>query len=88
MSKEIDNAADPTFAFSTQGSLHINDNAEAPNGDVRSKHISIVRACQEKDVDRLIRLATSEGGLLNDELRRKACEHNVQPDLRLPLAYG
>lgn len=57
-------------------SPQIEDSAEAANGHVESKHEAIARACQGNDIDNLIRLATSKGGLLNDELRRKACEGN------------
>ena len=30
-------------------------------------------ACQANDLDALVELATSEGGLLNDSLRQNAC---------------
>ena len=40
----------------------------------RTKELDILEACKCKDIDELRKLATSEGGLLNDELRRKACE--------------
>jgi len=35
----------------------------------------ILRACRENDLSSLITLATSDGGLLNDEIRRTACMH-------------
>lgn len=65
MSKTVNLIAGPTFRIPGQGSGQIEDEA---------KHASVTRACQEDDIDSLIRLATSEGGLLNDNLRRKACE--------------
>ena len=34
---------------------------------------SIEEACQRLDFDTLVELATSTGGLLTDELRRRAC---------------
>lgn len=39
-----------------------------------TKTLAILEACQWNDVDELRKLATSDGGLLNDELRRKACK--------------
>lgn len=30
-------------------------------------------ACAEQDLDALVELATSEGGLLDDNIRQKAC---------------
>ena len=38
-----------------------------------AKALAILEACKWKDIDELRKLATSEGGLLNDELRRQAC---------------
>lgn len=34
----------------------------------------IKQACREHDVDRLIELASTTGGLVLDELRQQACE--------------
>lgn len=34
----------------------------------------IRRACDMRDLDALVSYATSEGGLLEDELRQRACE--------------
>lgn len=42
------------------------------------KTAAILEACKCKDLESLRKLATSEGGLLTDELRRKACKF---PDL-------
>lgn len=42
------------------------------------KNAAILEACKWKDLESLRKLATSEGGLLTDELRRKACK---LPDL-------
>lgn len=33
----------------------------------------ILAACSARDLDALVELATSEGGLLNDSLRQNAC---------------
>lgn len=38
------------------------------------KTADILEACECKDIESLRQLATSEGGLLTDELRRKACK--------------
>lgn len=44
-----------------------------------TKTLAILEACQWHDIDELRKLATSEGGLLTDELRRKACVFTHQP---------
>jgi TBC1 domain family member 20 len=41
-----------------------------------TKREAIVRACREESVKQLIELATTRGGLLNDELRQSACKFN------------
>ncbi len=74
MSKAVDETAEPTLKLSGQGSSQLKDSAAALDGNVQSKHELIARACKENDFDNLVQLATSEGGLVNDELRRKACE--------------
>jgi TBC1 domain family member 20 len=40
---------------------------------VNAKQENIRRACTGRDLDALITYATSEGGLLHDDLRRAAC---------------
>lgn len=40
---------------------------------VAEKREHIRRACAARDLGALVSYATSEGGLLNDELRRSAC---------------
>lgn len=40
---------------------------------VAEKADHIRRACEARDLEALVSYATSEGGLLNDELRRLAC---------------
>jgi TBC1 domain family member 20 len=77
MSTAVDIPARPSCGVSEQVSSQTADSAEAAAANVESKHALIARACEENDIDNLIRLATSEGGLLNDELRRKACEYKV-----------
>jgi phage I-like protein len=74
MSKPVDKIAEPTCTVSGPGSSQTQDSADARNGNVESKHAAVACACQQKDIDNLIRLATSEGGLVNDDLRRKACK--------------
>jgi TBC1 domain family member 20 len=41
-----------------------------------TKREAIVRACREESVKQLIELATTRGGLLDDELRQSACTFN------------
>ncbi|ERF76378.1 hypothetical protein EPUS_07086 [Endocarpon pusillum Z07020] len=72
MSGTVDKTAGPTSRSSGQGSSQIEHSADAPSRETESKHVSITRACEESNIDSLIRLATSDGGLINDELRRKA----------------
>lgn len=45
--------------------------------EASTKTLAILEACKWKDVEELRKLATSEGGLLNDELRRKACKNTI-----------
>lgn len=47
--------------------------AHIPTRD-SEKTTAILEACKWKDLESLRKLSTSEGGLLNDELRRKACK--------------
>lgn len=47
--------------------------ADIPERD-SEKTATILEACRWKDLESLRKLATSDGGLLNDELRRKACK--------------
>lgn len=42
------------------------------------KKEAIRQACENKDIDRLVRLTESSGGLLDDALRRTACKHFLQ----------
>ena len=50
------------------------DDGKATNdNDGGHKYERIQQACNGKDVDKLRGFAASEGGLLDDELRRKAC---------------
>ncbi len=39
------------------------------------KKEAIRQACEEKNIDQLVRLTESSGGLLDDSLRRTACKH-------------
>ena len=45
----------------------------------RDKVHMILRACGDRDIDVLRELASSEGGLIEDEVRRAACMHALQP---------
>lgn len=36
---------------------------------------AIRHACETRDVEKLVSFATSEGGLIDDELRQMACEY-------------
>jgi hypothetical protein len=39
------------------------------------KKDAIRQACQDQDIDQLIRLTETPGGLLDDSLRQTACKH-------------
>ena len=41
------------------------------------KERTITQACEEHNLDELVRLADSAGGLLNDKLRCAACKHHA-----------
>lgn len=46
---------------------------EEPNPTLIKKE-KIIEACKTRDFDTLVSQATSEGGLLEDELRKAACK--------------
>lgn len=48
------------------------------------KSAAICRACDAGDVEALVSYATSEGGLLEDELRQRACTMRKCPVLDEP----
>jgi hypothetical protein len=48
------------------------------------KSAAIRRACDAGDVEALVSYATSEGGLLEDELRQRACTMRKCPVLDEP----
>lgn len=60
--KALDAMTDDSARSSEVQSVHDSEKVEA-----------IRRACDLRDIDALISHATSEGGLLKDELRRLAC---------------
>ena len=43
------------------------------------KETAIRQACDLRDIDALVSYATSEGGFLNDDVRRTACERYLIP---------
>lgn len=47
-----------------------------------AKAEAIQEACQWKDLTNLRALATAEGGLLSDELRRQACRYHQRHQVR------
>jgi hypothetical protein len=53
------------------GKLLYSDNADTARS---KKEEAIRKACNLRDLDALVSYATSEGGLLNDDLRRSACK--------------
>lgn len=55
--------------FSSEESLGTQQRAIAR----AEKSAAILRACDAGDVEALVSYATSEGGLLEDELRQRAC---------------
>lgn len=46
--------------------------------DLSDKRVAISTACREGDIEALIKLADSTGGLLDDEFRATACKLLVQ----------
>lgn len=44
-----------------------------------AKATEILEACKWRDIETLRALATSEGGLLSDDLRRQACSFDQTP---------
>jgi hypothetical protein len=65
----VDSEIDKQPAESTPRSPQTLDTSKADKVD------RILLACHESDLDTLATLATSDGGLLNDEIRRTACMH-------------
>lgn len=66
---------------------------ESQDRDPRQKVDRILAACEEpRDLDLLIRLATSTGGLINDGVRKIACrslaEWEIPSFLRLTAVEG
>lgn len=49
------------------------ENSKGPAQAQLEKSTAIIRACDEQDVKALVSHATSKGGLLNDDLRQRAC---------------
>lgn len=68
--------------LSVSASTNILDSTqEKLDADINTKKADEIKdACERHDVQKLIDLASSEGGLLTDELRRTACK------FLLPLA--
>lgn len=52
-----------------------------------TKATQILAACRRKDVDALRAFSTSEGGLVSDEVRCKACS-SYQEDISCPRLTG
>lgn len=52
--------------------------SQAKLGASSGKYDLVAIACQEKNLESLIRLANSEGGLLDDTFRATACEGYVE----------
>ncbi|KAI5293500.1 hypothetical protein KEM52_005476 [Ascosphaera acerosa] len=52
---------------------HLHEEEELPGSETIEKRLRIVEACEARDVQALVQLATSRGGLLDDDLRRVAC---------------
>lgn len=53
-------------------------------GDEKHKVHQILHACKTRDLIELRKLATSEGGLIEDEVRRTAC----MPEANLVVALS
>jgi hypothetical protein len=64
-------ASDTQPAASSTSSLE----SEALPPGIQAKIERIVEACNTRDLDGLISLATSEDGFVSDELRQRACTY-------------
>lgn len=60
----------------TEESLHTTDSSVEEELEARAteKANAIRQACDLRDFDALVSYATSEGGFLNDDIRRVACK--------------
>ena len=57
---------------------HLANLTSLSQGSAQTLKTDLVRqACQDRDIDRLIHLTETPGGLLNDSLRQTACKHCV-----------
>lgn len=64
----------PPPEVSTDGAPPPTTNTHSePNAIIYEKYVGIRRACADVDVTSLAALAISDGGLLDDELRKLAC---------------
>ena len=57
----------------------VNDSLIGIDKEDEGKASEISRACHDRNLDELVHLADSAGGLLNDSLRRIACTTNSEP---------
>ena len=55
------------------GSMALSEKLSMSDADRHEKSKRIQEACLQRDFRTLVRLATSTGGLLTDELRQQAC---------------
>jgi hypothetical protein len=56
------------------GDVSLSPSSQSPEQKKRdAKATTILEACKWKDIEGLRTLATSEGGLVSDDVRRQAC---------------
>ena len=48
------------------------------NGSLNDKKALIAQACWNEDIEKLVELADSPGGLIDDALRKEACKQSNQ----------
>lgn len=70
----VPSAADPTDdTVLPLAPVHPDDEKDTLSAVLKEKTARISAACRDRDLEALADLATSEGGLVQDELRRRAC---------------
>lgn len=73
---------DGVLDFVDGDQVHIEQ--ELPGQETIDKRLKIVNACEGYDKELLVSLATSKGGLVDDDLRKVACSYHT---LRFHLFY-
>lgn len=66
---------DGVLDFVDGDQVHIEQ--ELPGQETIDKRLKIVNACEGYDKELLVSLATSKGGLVDDDLRKVACSYHT-----------